>query len=56
MISGYILFAGVLMEMLEIEDPGLKVYNVCQAKFEDCQGANFLPENVRIEPMTRIRS
>lgn len=57
MISGYILlFAGVFMEMLRDRGPGLRVYNVCQVKFEDCQGADFLPGNVKTEPLTLIRT
>ena len=51
MISGCILlFAGVLMGMLEIEEPGLRVYNICQVKFKDCQGTDFLPGNVKTQP------
>lgn len=51
MLSGYILlFTGVLMGMLEIEEPGLRVYSVCQVKFKDCQGADFLPGNVKTQP------
>lgn len=31
MISRYILlFAGVLMEVLEMKGPGLQVYNICR--------------------------
>lgn len=52
MISGYILlFAGELMELLAIKGPGLRVYNVCQVKFQDLQGADFLPGNVKTKPI-----
>lgn len=56
-MSGYIsLFTGFLMEMLEIKEPGLRVYNGCQVKFKECQGADFLPGNMKTEPITLIRS
>lgn len=56
-ISRYILlFAGVLVEMLEIEEPGLRVYNVCQVKFKDCQRAYFLPVHVETEPITPTKT
>lgn len=39
------------MDILEIEEPGLKVYNVYQVKFKVCQGVDFLPGNVKTKPM-----
>lgn len=38
----YFVVCRVLMEMLQVEEPGLRVYNVCQVKFKDYQGADFL--------------
>jgi hypothetical protein len=37
----------VLMEMLEMEEPGLRVYDVWEVMVKDCQRANFLPGNVK---------
>ena len=51
-----LLFAGALMEMWEIEEPGLRAYNICQIKFKNCQGADFLLGNVKTKPITLIRT
>lgn len=40
------------MEMLGVEEPGPRVWDGCQVQFKDCQRANVLPGNVKIEPIT----
>lgn len=40
----------VLMEILEVEEPGQRV---CQVKFKDCQRAKVQPSNVKTGSVTK---
>lgn len=50
------LYVFVRRDVNGVDGPGLRVDNACQVKFDDCQGADFLPGNVKTKPITSMRT